>query len=378
MMNSECVLARLLRFLGRHLVAWGSSTADPVPAIDFRWNDPQNEEEAVDFLVARMKATAKKNDFSAIALVGPSSRFSKEVHERLSFDFSVRRFDSAMDIARLPDEERNRLVVTIASSKAKAIHEVALALLSDERTRNLPFEYAVTPKQENKGINHMWEDSVDFISPLHAQPVDCLTLFQESLENFDPKTGIRDFLDLEQCVNQIVANNLPGDIAEFGSFKGQSGYLLGRYLEEIGCDKRLFLFDMFESFPRESIGIDHFWSETHEVDYEEVKSKFSELQNVKLVKGDFTQTFPKSECGSLSLAFVDCDSYRGTKYLIEEIFDNRLATGGLMIFEDYGHAGLLGNRLAVHEAFDNKAGAFCFFSQFSGSFIVCKSGIGQS
>ena len=131
---------------------------------------------------------------------------------------------------------------------------------------------------------------------------------------------------------------------------------------------------MFESFPRESIGIDHFWSETHEVDYKEVKSKFNELQNVTFVKGDFTQTFPQSECGSLSLAFVDCDSYRGTKYLIEEIFDNRLVTGGLMIFEDYGHAGLLGNRLAVHEAFDHKVGAFCFFSQFSGSFIVCKTG----
>ena len=48
-----------------------------------------------------------------------------------------------------------------------------------------------------------------------------------------------------------------------------------------------------------------------------------------------------------------------------------------MVFEDYGHASLLGNRLAVHEAFDGKPGAFRFFSQFSGSFVVCKTGVDQ-
>jgi len=43
-----------------------------------------------------------------------------------------------------------------------------------------------------------------------------------------------------------------------------------------------------------------------------------------------------------------------------------------MIFEDYGHASLLGNRLAIHESFEHRKNAFCFFSQFSGSFFVCK------
>ena len=89
-------------------------------------------------------------------------------------------------------------------------------------------------------------------------------------------------------------------------------------------------------------------------------------------KGDFTKTFESSDCKELALAFVDCDSYRGTKYLIETIFDNFLVAGGLMVFEDYGHASLLGNRIAVHQAFDKKENAFCFFSHFSGSYFVCK------
>ena len=97
------------------------------------------------------------------------------------------------------------------------------------------------------------------------------------------------------------------------------------------------------------------------------------MKNVQLVKGDFTQTFEEIDTGKLALAFVDCDSYRGTEYLIKKIFDYCLAPSGLMLFEDYGHASLLGNRLAVHKLFDRKKNAFCFFSQFSGTYIVCKT-----
>ena len=219
----------------------------------------------------------------------------------------------------------------------------------------------------------MWENSSDFISPLHSQNVDCFELFEESCALFEPKTGIRDFMDLVQGMNQMLDRNLEGDVAEFGSFKGQSGYLIARYLEERKSDKRLFMFDAFESFPVESIGVDHFWSETHEVDYEEIRKKFERFDNVSMVKGDFTETFEKSECRELALTFVDCDSYRGTKFLIEKIFCDRLVTGGMMIFEDYGHAGLLGNRVAVHEAFSSIPNAFCFFSHFSGSYFVCKT-----
>jgi hypothetical protein len=132
------------------------------------------------------------------------------------------------------------------------------------------------------------------------------------------------------------------------------------------------MFDAFESFPTESIGVDRFWSETHEVDFTEIRNKFTHLENVQLIKGDFTKTLSQTNCDQICLAFVDCDSYRGTRFLINEIFEKRLVPGGIMIFEDYGHASLLGNRIAIHEGFEDRRNAFCFFSQFSGSFFVCK------
>jgi predicted O-methyltransferase YrrM len=286
---------------------------------------------------------------------------------------SIELLDSVDELKRLPKEHLLKALIIISSITPKVVHELVLTLLQNKETEHLPVEYVVVPVMENEGIDLMWEDSSHFLSPLYLQQKSPYDIFNESLKKFEAKTGIRDYLDLLQCINHVASNDVPGAIAEFGSFKGQSGYLIRRHLDEIQCKKKLYLFDMFKSFPYERIGIDHFWNETHEVDFDEVKSKFTSLDNVTFVQGEFTKTLSGSDCNELALAFVDCDAYRSTKYLIEEIFDKRLSPGGIMISEDYGHANLLGNRLAVHECFDNKQNVFQFFSQFSGSYIVCKT-----
>ena len=372
-MNSDSPFNRLLRGLGRRLQSWGTCQSNEDPPKDFRWADPQDESEAVTFLLKRLHYTAQKGKGRKIALVGEDAELCKQLESLLSEEFSIKRFSSVRELIVHLQQEGGQWAIGIASFDASEIHEIAKKLIESEQTSSMPFEFAVVPKLANRSIDRMWENSSDFISPLHSQNVDCFELFEESCSLFEPKTGIRDFMDLVQGMNQMLDRNLEGDVAEFGSFKGQSGYLIARYLEERKSDKRLFMFDAFESFPVESIGVDHFWSETHEVDYEEIRKKFERFDNVSMVKGDFTETFEKSECRELALTFVDCDSYRGTKFLIEKIFCDRLVTGGMMIFEDYGHAGLLGNRVAVHEAFSSIPNAFCFFSHFSGSYFVCKT-----
>jgi len=132
------------------------------------------------------------------------------------------------------------------------------------------------------------------------------------------------------------------------------------------------MFDTFEEFPRKEIGIDQFWSDTHSVLYDQVQEKFKTFPNVTLVKGDFTKTFDGSGIEKLSLVYVDCDSYRSIKYLLERIYSDVLSRRGVMIFEDYGHPPLLGARVAVHEFFDEMKGSVKFFSQFSGFYIVVK------
>ena len=108
-------------------------------------------------------------------------------------------------------------------------------------------------------------------------------IYDESLTIFDAKTGIRDYMDLLQGINHVHDNQIWGYLRVW-FIQRHSGYLTRKYLDEINSGRTLYLFDMFESFPSESIGIDHFWNETHEVDFEDVKSKFSGLNKVEFVK----------------------------------------------------------------------------------------------
>tara|TARA_B100001093_G_scaffold493682_1_gene536110 strand:+ start:3268 stop:4374 length:1107 start_codon:yes stop_codon:yes gene_type:complete len=341
--------------------------------LDFRWSDPQDEKQGWDYLLRRIQLSAQKGNVDCICLIGPDIELANYIESLVVGEYLFWKFSSVEELVYSVRTSNLSVLVGISSLSAKQIHQLARELLKNEETSLIPIEYAVIPKLENQLIDKMWEDSKDFISPLCLISPKWETLFKESCELFEPKMGIRDFMDLIQGLQNITSRNLAGNIAEFGSFRGQSGYLIARFLESLDSERKLFMFDMFDSFPVEIIGVDHFWSKTHEVDFAEIKEKFVGLKNIEFVKGDFTTTFENSNCGKLALVFVDCDSFRGTDFLINKIFDDYLIKGGVMIFEDYGHACLLGNRLAVHKGFDNRQNAFCFFSQFSGSYIVCKT-----
>lgn len=371
-MKLRLFIRKIMHRIGNRLVAMSIDATSAVVPRDFRWNDPQNEQEAEEFLSKRIISSAKNLGVAKIILLGGKKDFRSNLAEILQESFTISSFESLESMIADADLDLSCTVIGITTLQANEIHRIGENLVRDPKTSNVAFEYVVIPKVENLAINRMYENSNDFISPLHLQEPNFSNLYEESCKLFEPKTGIRDFMDLIQGVNHVFNTNLQGDLAEFGSFKGQSGYLTARYLEVRKSPKTLFMFDAFESFPIESNGVDHFWSDTHKVNFEGIKQKFKRFNHVELVKGDFTETFNQSACKKLCLAFVDCDSYRGTKYLIDEIFEDRLVVGGLMIFEDYGHASLLGNRLAVHEKFKGKRNAFCFFSQFSGSFYVCK------
>ncbi len=236
-----------------------------------------------------------------------------------------------------------------------------------------PFEYAPGLDEEAEIFGRLDEYSdTFFISPVLLDNPSPYAIYRESLEHFEQKCGLRDFLDLYQMLRSVVENNVPGDIAEFGSYRGHSGWLIARSLKALGSQKQLYMFDTFEEFPIEPLGIDQFWSQTHKVNFDQVKAKLAPFNNVTLVKGDFTETLANSGVGRLALAYIDCDSYRATRFLFDALLPERVSSGAVVICEDYGHPALLGNRLAVHESLDTKQGYVRFFSQFSGLYIITK------
>jgi hypothetical protein len=266
--------------------------------------------------------------------------------------------------------------------QARIIHQIGELLLQNEFLINIPFEFVCIPKGEYSALEKYDDFNLfSFVSPLLISEINFNELYEHSLDHFDLRTpyfrytakcDIRDFMDLLQLITNVVKNDIEGDIAEFGSYKGHSGFLISEILKKLGSEKLLYMFDTFEEFPREDFGIDSFWSSTHKVDFDEVKRKLSSQDNVKLIKGDFTETVLKQPVNKLSFIYVDCDSYRATKFLMEHLFEDVLSRNGFMVFEDYGHQALLGNRLAIHQFFDKKKNCMKIFSQFSAFYIVIK------
>jgi O-methyltransferase len=281
-------------------------------------------------------------------------------------------------VATLRDLDRGTLdgpppsAVLATDVEARPVTEAARQALAEPRLSDLPLEYVTGLEPEHRQFRRQDEYAEDiFISPvLLAQPSP-YELYDASLERFEQKCGLRDYLDLYQLLTDVDQRGVAGDVAEFGSYKGHSGWLIGKTLEALGSSKRLHMFDTFESFPEER-GVDHFWSGTHEVRLEEVQSRLADLPAVRLVQGEFQKTLPAAGLEEIALAYVDCDSYRAVSYLAPELFERHLSPGGVIVFEDYGHPALLGCRVAVHEYFDGRVDCLRFFSQFSGLYIVVK------
>lgn len=264
-------------------------------------------------------------------------------------------------------------MVLCTATQTRRITELGRIAADNAHLAAVPFEYVGGLDGERTLFEQrdQFRDTF-FVAPQLIEPFSLYGLYEESLRRFEQMCGLRDFLDFSQCIRHVVRSGIPGDVAEFGSFRGHSGWLMARLLQEYRSDKNLYMFDMFEHFPAEEIGVDYFWSGTHTVNFDEVQGKFGGLDHVRFVKGDFTQTFETSDVRQLAMAYIDCDSLRATRYLIDTVLDRYLSPGGLVVIEDYGHPALLGSRLAVHEALDARADLFRFYSQFSGLYIAVK------
>jgi len=338
-----------------------------------RWQI-QNSDDAVQFLCKKARNAFKACQRPHILIIGGPDTMTDTVREDLALHGMVPvvlNLDTFQNDGCRGAERFACVICTYTDIRRTTV--AARAVLADVRLSHLTFEYITFPAANYSVLErHSTEGALAKVSPLPTYPMDVFELYEASLEQFEKKCDIRDFMDVCQLLKTVKDNGIEGDVAEFGSYRGHSSYLMASMMAGLDMGKPLFLFDTFDSFPQEPLGIDQFWSGSHPVDFAAVRAKFERFPFVSFVKGDFTRTFETSAVEKLSFVYVDCDAYRSTDYLIRRIFPEVLTPGGIMVFEDYGHAQLLGNRAAVHDYFDNRSGCVQFFSQFSGSYIVIK------
>lgn len=196
-----------------------------------------------------------------------------------------------------------------------------------------------------------------------------------------------------QHIRENALNN-DGDIFEFGVFRGGSLIAAALILKELGSEKTVYGFDTFSGFPSYSQQdeLDNFYKYKGKyfddeliADFEKLKElktlinnqqnidkvsiatagNFTEtsekivrrkidyfnLNNVKLIKGPFSETvkyFFNGENKKVSSVNIDCDLYEGYQTCLPAVYE-KLSIGGYIHLDEYYSLKYPGARIACEK-----------------------------
>jgi O-methyltransferase len=171
---------------------------------------------------------------------------------------------------------------------------------------------------------------------------------------------------LVRAVEYVAARDVPGAIVECGVWRGGSMMAAALTLLRLGVsDRELYLYDTFAGMPPPT-EVDttrsgeraadllargdessHIWAIASLGDVREAILSVGYPENrIHFVEGLVEETLPATAPQEIALLRLDTDWYRSTKHELEHLYP-RLASGGVLILDDYGH--WQGARRAVDE-----------------------------
>jgi len=150
-------------------------------------------------------------------------------------------------------------------------------------------------------------------------------------------------------------NKLNGDVIEIGVWRGGTGSLLAKAASK---ETTVFLCDTFSGVVKAgSKDNQYFGGEHSDTSVDVVNQLFNELKisNFSILKGIFPDETGKSiENRKFRFCHIDVDVYQSAKDIFSWAWE-RLVTGGVVVFDDYGFAAcegitdLVNNELASRE-----------------------------
>lgn len=151
----------------------------------------------------------------------------------------------------------------------------------------------------------------------------------------DPVT---DMSTIEQRINYfhlldaVIANKIPGDVVELGCFTGQCAMLFQKVIEMNGSEKKLHLYDSFETKFNVKGSVENILLNNFER---------AGLKLPTLHKGYFETTIPQELPDTIAFVHIDCGSGRDKLkhketviHCLESVFP-RMKTGAVCIMMDY-------------------------------------------
>lgn len=149
---------------------------------------------------------------------------------------------------------------------------------------------------------------------------------------------------LQRLIEDVLENQVPGDFIETGVWRGGLTILMRACLKAYGDTTRtVWVADSFQGLPKPTCKEDKPYDLSSfsflAVSLEEVKNNFARyglLDNqVKFLKGWFSDTLPRAPIKSLAILRMDGDYYSSTMDALNNLYP-KLSVGGYVIVDDYG------------------------------------------
>jgi O-methyltransferase len=158
--------------------------------------------------------------------------------------------------------------------------------------------------------------------------------------------GLKRLDNVQYAIETVIKENIPGDIAECGAWRGGCGIFMRAVLKQHGIsDRTIWLADSFEGLPKpdaqkypSDIGSDFSEYDFLSVSLETVKRNFERFglmdAQVKFLKGWFKDTLPTAPFQKLAVLRADGDLYESTMQVLESCYE-KVSPGGFIIIDDY-------------------------------------------
>lgn len=158
--------------------------------------------------------------------------------------------------------------------------------------------------------------------------------------------GLRRLDNLQACIETVIADGIPGDLIETGVWKGGATIFMKGVLNVYGeADRCVWVADSFQglpppnaaAYPADADDI-HFKIDSLKISLEQVKANFEAYglldDQVRFLKGWFSDTLPSAPIERLSILRLDGDMYESTIDALKSLYP-KLTVGGFIIVDDY-------------------------------------------
>jgi O-methyltransferase len=166
-----------------------------------------------------------------------------------------------------------------------------------------------------------------------------------------------------------LTENVPGDTAECGVYRGGMSYLIASFLARSQLAKAHHLFDSFEglSNPDSEDGT-HWHMHDMAVALPVTEKLLSHFQKIHIYKGWIPSRFQEVADRQFSFVHIDVDLYQPTRDSIE-FFYPRVTPGGIIVCDDYGSSVCPGAIKAMNEFLEDKPEKMISLSDGAGFLI---------